>query len=149
MIHTETKETFLSYGELFSRSSRRCLAAERSVRSHIAGANARDTQAMTLVADAEHDLAMNLAAYAESGMESIVCTRLQYKLDTAMPAHPDNPEDALENVTSINIDLADLLGDLAEKAAPETLRDNLKNLREVVEAVNRRISTIRLSTQDI
>lgn len=149
MIHTENQETFLSFGELFSRSAQRFLEAERAVREHLNEADAPYSDAMQLVADAEHQLATDLAGYAEKGPENIVCTRLQYKLDSKPLPTPATLGDALKNVTKINSDLAAVLQDLSEKSAPETLQQTIKSLSQNVERVNKQISMIRLTAQDM
>jgi len=149
MIHTENHETFLSFGELFSRSAEQLLQAERAVREHLNETEAPYQQAMKLVADAEHRLAIELAQYAEKGPENIVCTRVQYKLESDARPTPSTLEDALQHLTGINLELTEVLQDLSEKAAPETLQQTIETLRRDVEHVNKQISMIRLTAQDV
>ncbi len=149
MIHTENHETFLSFGELLSRSAQRFLDAERQVRKHLDEADPPYYHAMLLVADAEHKLATDLANYAEQGPENIVCTRVQYKLESNPLPAPATLEGALKNLTEINMELTEVLKDLSEKSAPETLRQTIETLRRDVEQVNKQISMIRLTVQDI
>lgn len=149
MIHTGNNETFLSYGELFSRAAQRCFAAERSVRGHMRETDEPYSHAVALVAEEEHKLALELAQYAEKGPENIVCTRIQYKPDSDDLSRSDTLEGALKNITQVNLELAAVIGDLAHKAAPESLRETLETLSTDIEAANRRISTIRLTMRDI
>lgn len=149
MLHTENHETFLSFGELFSRSAERFLEAEREVRNHLNETDPPYRQAIELVADAEHQLAIELAEYAEKGPENIVCTRVQYKLQSNPPPTPSTIGDALKNITEINMELTEVLQDLSEKVAPETLQQTIETLRRDVEQANKQISMIRLTVQDI
>lgn len=149
MIQTENQQTFISYGELFSRSAQRCLAAERSIRNYIDKVAPPYSNAMALIADAEHRLALDLAGYAEKGPDNIVCTRVQFTLDDNAPSEADSLTGALHNVTCVNEQLAEVLVEEAGKVSLDTLRDTFEALDLEIEAVNRQISMIRLTAQDI
>ncbi|MEE4144882.1 MAG: hypothetical protein V2I26_08790 [Halieaceae bacterium] len=149
MIRTENQQTFMSYGELLSRSAQRCLEAERSIRHHIDTIEPPHSKAMEQIADAEHRLAMDLAAYAEKGPENIVCTRVQFTLDENVSSEAENLTEALHNVTGINNRLAEVLVEEADKVTLDALRDTLEMLDLEIESVNRQISMIRLTANDI
>jgi len=149
MIHTENDQTFLSYGELFSHCAGRCREAERAIRSRLDKLDAPYSKAMELVADAEHRLATDLAGYAEKGPDNLVCTRVQYTLEESAPAEARSLADALQNVVRVNEQLAEVLSDQADKAALDTLRETLETIGREIEAVNRRISMIRVTARDV
>jgi hypothetical protein len=149
MIQTENQQTFISYGELFSRSAQRCLEAERSIRNYIDKVGTPYSHAMALIADAEHRLALDLAGYAEKGPDNIVCTRVQFTLDNSAPSEAGSLSEALHNVTCVNEQLADVLAEEADKVVLDTLRETFDALDLEIEAVNRQISMIRLTAQDV
>ena len=149
MIRTEDQQTFLSYGELFSRSAQRCLAAEKSIREHIPQLQEPYSQAAELVAEAEHRLATDLTEFASKSPDNIVCTRVQYKLDETPPPAPQTVADAMANLTQVNEQLATMLLDQADKTELDTLRDTLETLHQEIEATNKRISMIRITAEDI
>jgi hypothetical protein len=149
MIQTENQQTFLSYGELFSRSAQRCLEAERCIRNYIDEVDAPYSHAIELIADAEHRLATDLAGYAEKGPDNIVCTRVQYTLEETALSAAENLTRALHNVTRVNQQLAEVLVEEADKVPLDTLRETLVALDLEIETVNRQISMIRLTAQDI
>lgn len=149
MIQTEDQQTFISYGELFSRSAQRCLEAERSIRNYMDKVAPPYSNAMALIADAEHRLALDLAGYAEKSPDNIVCTRVQFTLDDNTPSDADSLTEALHNVTCVNQQLSEVLVEEADKVSLDTLRDTFEALDLEIEAVNRQISMIRLTAHDI
>ncbi len=141
--------TFLSCNELLLHLALRCRKAEHFLRTFLEAAGERDCLVTSLVADAEHQLAIDLVCLADNAPEHVLSTRIQYLLDEREAAHPGTIEQALENVTMVNGQLSATLRDLKYKTAPEDVRELFDMISREVDAVNRRISTIRTTALDL
>ena len=149
MIHTENRETFLSFAELFSRSARQCHEAEASLRGTLGQVDEPYRQALRLIADKERGLARELEKYAEQGPRNLIRTHVQYRLEQEQPAHPETPGGAVQGVTRVNDELARLLNDLAAKTPADSLSDMIASLQQEVDAITRQISMIRVTAGDV
>ena len=146
---TESRLTFLSFGELFLHLAQRCSQAEASLHNFPDAVGEREVLIIELVAGAEHQLAAELAIFANDAPEKVLATRIQYVLDEPALSYPHTLGQAIENITAVNCQLAATLRDLIEKTAPDTLCDLINALCNRVESANRRISTIRITAFDI
>lgn len=148
MIHRD-RETFISYRELLSRSAQQCTQAGRSVMAYVTEVRPPYREAMVLVAREERELGVKLEGYAEKSAASVICTRLQYKPEEGELPTPRSPDTALQNVTQVNRELVAILQDLADKSAPDTVYESLDAIRQNIDRVNKRISMILLTAQDV
>jgi hypothetical protein len=143
------RETFISCAELFYQFAERCFDAEKALRNTMRQVDEPYLQGLELVARAQHALGEELEKHAEKGPENLVSTRLQYTLDRQSEPESDSAGAALQAVTSVNDELQQALHDVEEKMPPESIREMFDALRREVDSVNRQISMIRLSMQDV
>ena len=122
MTANSARQTFLSFGELFSRSAERCMEAESCLRTLLPECREPYTELIKLVANAEHRLANDLLRVARDAPARIVSTQVQFTPEAQEPQHPLTLEGALANVTAVNDQLAHLLSDLRQKTAMDRVR---------------------------
>jgi hypothetical protein len=149
MIEGNNQQTYLSYAELFAHAAQRCLKAETALRAQIGKAEGPYAQAVELIAEAEHGLAKGLSAYASDGPVNTISTRLQYKPEEDAMPPPATLRQALDNITRVNEELAEVFLERADREAPESLRDRVDTVRQEIKGVNKRISMIRLTAEDV
>ena len=143
------RNTFVSYRELLNLAARRCRLAEQAL-VRIAGNS--DTPAAALVreiARTEQQFIEGLLTFAREGPHEILATRMQYTLDMPDNQQPETLDAALIMLLQTNEKLQGILMQQTEKIqAAETLND-VRGLTGKLEAVNRSISMIRISAEDI
>ena len=151
MAQTEHHDTFLSSAQLFERAAIRCREAEQGLRNYFGQAGEARLMEMKNIADQEHQLACALERFVESGPAKVLNTRLQYQLDSKLlkKISSRSLDDAVDQLTSLNNDLASTFHDQALKSGSPSVREAMENISTEVNAINRRISMIRVTAQDI
>lgn len=150
MTDASTRKTFLSYRELIERAVERCREAENTLRAHVEEADERYAMTWATVADVEADLARSLADYAKDAPDEVLHTRLQYQPDTEGTEEvASNLSEAIEHLIAVNNAIADLFHHEAADTPLPTLQEALENVRENVDATNRKITQIRQSAHEL
>ncbi len=149
MSQVENRETFISFEELFHSFSEQCFSAEQALRRTLQQADEPYSEGLKLVADAQHSLGQELRNCADQGPENLLATRLQYTLEQPRDAEADTAGAAVKGITRLNRELESVLKDLVDKTPQESISEMIDALRREVDTVNRKISMIRVSMQDV
>lgn len=151
MAQTEHQDTFLSTAQFFELAARRCREAEQGLRHHLQEADEIHSQEMKSVADQEHKLVSILECYVQEGPDDVLSTRLQYQIDSKLETEisSQSMDEAFDNLLQLNKDLARTFHDQAIKSATGSVGDAMENIRTEVDAINRRISMIQVTAQDM
>lgn len=151
MAQTEHQDTFLSSAQLLERAAMRCREAERDLRNHFHEAGEGQLMEIKNIADQEHQLACALERFVEAGPDKVLNTRLQYQLDSKLLKNISSRslDDAVNQLTRLNSELATTFHDQAVKSGSPSVCEAMETISTEVNAINRRISMIRITAQDL
>jgi len=151
MAQTEHHDTFLSSAQLLERAVIRCREAEQGLRNYFGHAGELRLMEMKNIADQEHQLACALERFVETGPANVLNTRLQYQLDSRLlkKINSSSLDDAVDQLTLLNSDLVSTFQDQALKSGSPSVREAMQSICTEVNAINRRISMIRVTARDI
>lgn len=145
------QETFLTSAQLFERAAFRCREAETGLRNKLQVLNESKRMEMTSIADQEQLLASALEGYAQHGPQKVLNTRVQYQLESGLDRKIQSHtlDEAYHQLTRLNKNLMNTFHDQALKCGSPSVSEAMKNISTEIDAVNRRISMIRVTAQDL
>jgi hypothetical protein len=151
MEKIKTRHTYLSTAEFIQRAAERCREAEMGLRTHLSEAGEADMMALKSVADAEHLLACALERYVDSGPKEVLKTGIQYQMDSSIESKldPRSLDEAIAQLTRLNMDLSRSFRDQASKAGTLHMSEAMDNISTEIDAISRRISMIRVTARDL
>ena len=151
MTETTQQDTFLSSAQLLERAASRCREAEKDLRKKLESVSESKRLEISNVAHQEHLLACALEGYIKHAPKKVLNTCLQYQFDSSLQKeiHSHSVDDTYEQLTQLNEDLVKSFHDQAMKAGSPSFSEAMENVSREINAVNRRISMIRITAQDL
>lgn len=147
MIARQRRASFLSVEEFLGEAIEQSRNAERALRSCLHKVKEPYSLGIGEAADIEQEVAALLTRFTRNGPENVLRTQVQYTFDNHETREPDDPFQALEYLIGVNKQIGDDLGEMARKAAPDSVKSVLEILERNVATLARKISMIHVAMQ--
>jgi hypothetical protein len=145
----EKRETFVAYGDLLRELAAQCRASQECLRR----CGRRDVDGTDKLADwvarREGRLAEGLERCADAGPSKLVKRMLQYKPEHRCWQNPADCFAALEQTVAVNHAISEALQEEMRKSAPLDISEQMHDLMQQVDAINRKVSLAMVTSQDL
>jgi type II secretory pathway pseudopilin PulG len=143
------RESFITFAELLRELASQCRAAGSFLGSSDRRQLDHTEQLAEWVARRQLRLAEGLERCASQGPQDLVGRELQFKSSYRAWHQPATIDQGLRQTIELNKAIARVLSEESEKAAPVDVSDQILELSQLVETVNRKLSLARVMEQDL